>query len=142
MPSSVFKQRYLGSRSIHLAAIVAAALSAQQLAPTVALAGPFVEPPVFASSNGVLDLLMVALPLPVTSLTYVPPNNAPRKARDQPRISLRSARSPCTRASPVASARQASRPFQPSRSDAGPVLNVRVKSPRESTVSVPVPGTP
>ena len=77
MPSSVFKQRYLGSRSIHLAAIVAAALSAQQLAPTVALAGPFVEPPVFASSNGVLDLLMVALPLPVTSLNYVPPNNAP-----------------------------------------------------------------
>jgi L-ascorbate oxidase len=77
MPSSVFKQRYLGSRSIHRAAIVAAALSAQNVAPNVALAGPFVEPPVFASSNGVLDLLMVAMPLPVTSLTYVPPNNAP-----------------------------------------------------------------
>ncbi len=77
MPSSVFEQRYLGSRSIHLAAIVAAALSAQNLAPSVALAGPFVEPPVFVSSNGVLDLLMVALPLPVTSLTYVPPYNLP-----------------------------------------------------------------
>ena len=44
---------------------------------SVALAGPFVEPPVFVSSNGVLDLLMVALPLPVTSLTYVPPYNLP-----------------------------------------------------------------
>jgi FtsP/CotA-like multicopper oxidase with cupredoxin domain len=72
MPSRVSKQRYLGSRSIHFAAIVAASLSATSLA----RAADFVEPPVFASSNGVLDLLMVALPLPVPSLTYVPPNNA------------------------------------------------------------------
>src|ERR1700760_3959747 len=75
MPSSVLKQRYL--RSMLHAAIVTAALSAPTLAPGVALAAPFVEPPVFTSSNGVLDLLMVALPLPVTSLIYVPPYNAP-----------------------------------------------------------------
>ena len=75
--SSSVSQVHRDSRSIRLAAIVAAALSAPNLAPNAALAGPFVEPPVFASSNGVLDLLMVALPLPVTSLTYVPPNNAP-----------------------------------------------------------------
>jgi L-ascorbate oxidase len=70
MPSSVFMQRCL--RSTGCAAIVAAAL----LATGTARAGDFVEPPVFASSNGVLDLLMVARPLPVPSLTYVPPNNA------------------------------------------------------------------
>jgi L-ascorbate oxidase len=58
-------------------AIVAAALSVPALAPSPVLAGPFIEPPVFTSANGVLDLLMVALPLPVTSLIYVPPYNAP-----------------------------------------------------------------
>jgi L-ascorbate oxidase len=72
MPFRVFKQRSLGFRSTRIAAIVAASLSVTSLA----RAGDFVEPPVFTSSNGVLDLLMVALPLPVPSLTYVPPNNA------------------------------------------------------------------
>jgi L-ascorbate oxidase len=69
----VSQPRSLAFRSVHFVAFVAASLCA----PSLAQAGDFVEPPVFASSNGTLDLLMVALPLPVPSLTYVPPNNAP-----------------------------------------------------------------
>jgi FtsP/CotA-like multicopper oxidase with cupredoxin domain len=42
--------------------------------PSVALATNFVEPPVFASSHGVLDLLIVVLPQPVPSISYVPPS--------------------------------------------------------------------
>jgi hypothetical protein len=38
--------------------------------------GDFVGPPVFTSSNGVLNLLMVAPPPSVPGLIYVPPNNA------------------------------------------------------------------
>ena len=47
------------------------------LASTAALAGDFVEPPVFASSNGVLDLLMIAQTQPVPSITYTPPDGSP-----------------------------------------------------------------
>jgi L-ascorbate oxidase len=52
------------------AAIVAAFLCG----PSVAAATNFVEPPVFASSRGVLDLLIVVLPQPVPSISYVPPS--------------------------------------------------------------------
>ena len=41
---------------------------------TSARAGNFIEPAVFASSNGVLDLLMIAQPQPVPSISYVPPD--------------------------------------------------------------------
>ncbi len=40
-----------------------------------ALAAEFVDPPVFASQNGVLDLLMIAMPQPIPTITYVPPDN-------------------------------------------------------------------
>ena len=40
-----------------------------------ALAGNFVEPAVFASSNGLLDLLMIAQPQPVPSIVYLPPDS-------------------------------------------------------------------
>ena len=53
-----------------LAAIVAALLCASN----VARSGDFVEPPVFASSHGVLDLLMIAMPQPVPSISYLPPS--------------------------------------------------------------------
>ena len=52
------------------AAIVAAFLSGS----SVAVATNYVEPPVFASSHGVLDLLIVVLPQPVPSISYVPPS--------------------------------------------------------------------
>jgi FtsP/CotA-like multicopper oxidase with cupredoxin domain len=42
--------------------------------PTAAFAGDFVEPQVFASSNGVLDLLMIAKPQAVPSISYFVPN--------------------------------------------------------------------
>jgi L-ascorbate oxidase len=44
---------------------------------TTALAGDFVEPAVFASHDGVLDLLMIAKPKPVPSLSFVPPEGPP-----------------------------------------------------------------
>jgi len=39
---------------------------------TAAIAGPFVEPPVFASVNGVLDLLMIAKPVAIPSISFTP----------------------------------------------------------------------
>jgi L-ascorbate oxidase len=54
-----------------MAAVIAAALAGS----SAALATNFVEPPVFASSHGVLDLLIVALPLPVPSISYVSPSS-------------------------------------------------------------------
>jgi L-ascorbate oxidase len=44
---------------------------------TTALAGDFVEPALFASHDGVLDLLMIAKPKPVPSLSFVPPEGPP-----------------------------------------------------------------
>jgi L-ascorbate oxidase len=55
---------------MRLAAFVAALLCGQ----SVARAGDFVEPPVFASVHGVLDLLMIAMPQPVPSLSFLPPS--------------------------------------------------------------------
>jgi L-ascorbate oxidase len=69
MPFMFSKRQYTDGRSIHPVAAVAALLAAS----SVALAGTFVEPPVFASSHGVLDLLIVVLPQPVPSISYVPP---------------------------------------------------------------------
>jgi hypothetical protein len=62
--------RYARLPWIRPAAMVAALLCG----PSVALATNFVEPPVFASSHGVLDLLIVVLPQPVPSISYVPPS--------------------------------------------------------------------
>jgi hypothetical protein len=47
------------------------------LGSTAAFAGAFVEPSVFASSHGELDLLMIAQPQPVPSITYNPPDSSP-----------------------------------------------------------------
>jgi L-ascorbate oxidase len=69
MPFIFPKLRCAGHPSIRSTAMVASLLWASG----VALAGPFVEPPVFASSRGVLDLLIVVLPQPVPSISYVPP---------------------------------------------------------------------
>jgi FtsP/CotA-like multicopper oxidase with cupredoxin domain len=55
-------------------AIRVAAMFAFLAMPNVAVAVDFVEPPVFASSRGVLDLLIVVLPQPVPSINYVPPS--------------------------------------------------------------------
>ena len=43
---------------------------------SAAVAGNFVEPPVLASSHGVLDLLMIAQPQPVPSIAYTPPGGS------------------------------------------------------------------
>jgi len=41
---------------------------------TAAIAGTFVDPPTFASANGVLDLLMIAKPAPIPSISFTPPH--------------------------------------------------------------------
>ena len=56
---------------------MAIATTALLFGATAALAGDFVEPQVFASSNGVLDLLMIAQAQPVPSITYSPPDGNP-----------------------------------------------------------------
>ena len=78
--------RYARLPSIRPAAMVAALLCG----PSVALATNFVEPPVFASSHGVLDLLIVVLPQPVPSISYVPPSG--RRSSIRPAGSIKSAR--------------------------------------------------
>jgi L-ascorbate oxidase len=54
-----------------LAPLSLAALLA--LSAEVALGAAFVEPAVFASSNGVLDLLMIARPKPIEAILFTPP---------------------------------------------------------------------
>jgi FtsP/CotA-like multicopper oxidase with cupredoxin domain len=51
----------------------AAAVAAVLFGPNIAPAADFVDPPVFASAHGVLDLLMIAMPQPVPSLSFQPP---------------------------------------------------------------------
>jgi hypothetical protein len=70
MPSIFPKRRGDNHRSIRAAVSAAAALLC---ASSVALGGNFVEPPVFASLHGVLDILIVVLPQPVPSIAYMPP---------------------------------------------------------------------
>ena len=41
----------------------------------MALAEPLVEPPVFASQNGVLDIMMVAMPQPIPTISFAPPGS-------------------------------------------------------------------
>ncbi|MGZ3284068.1 MAG: multicopper oxidase domain-containing protein, partial [Xanthobacteraceae bacterium] len=40
-----------------------------------AIADNLVDPPVFASQNGVLDIMMVAMPQPIAGISFTPPNN-------------------------------------------------------------------
>jgi len=61
----------LGSfSSVRAALRLALALAALIAASATARAADFVEPPVFASSNGELDLLMIATPAPVPSISF------------------------------------------------------------------------
>ena len=50
---------------------VAAALIAATMCGTAG-AARFLEPPVFSSKNGVLDILMIARPKPVTAIKFRP----------------------------------------------------------------------
>ena len=51
----------------------AAALAVALCGPTAAFAADFVEPPVFASAHGVLDLLMIARAAPVPGISFAAP---------------------------------------------------------------------
>jgi L-ascorbate oxidase len=55
----------------------AAALIGLTIAASAAFAAGFVEPTVISSSNGVLDLLMIARAKPVSTITYTPPGGSP-----------------------------------------------------------------
>ena len=52
---------------------IAAILAGLWCGSTAAIAGNFVEPPIFASAKGVLDLLMIAKPAPIPSVSFTPP---------------------------------------------------------------------
>ena len=41
-----------------------------------ALAAEFVDPPVFASRNGVLDIIMIAKPQPIPTISFTPPGGS------------------------------------------------------------------
>lgn len=41
-----------------------------------AAAAPLADPPVFASQNGVLDIMMVAMPQPIAGIAFTPPNSS------------------------------------------------------------------
>jgi hypothetical protein len=69
-PSQADMRQIRHRRRLGMATVAAALL----LSPTAAPAGDFVEPPVFASANGLLDLLMIAQAQPVPSITYTPPD--------------------------------------------------------------------
>jgi FtsP/CotA-like multicopper oxidase with cupredoxin domain len=53
---------------------IASILSCLYCGSTAAIAGNFVEPPVFASANGVLALLMIAKPAPIPTISFSPPD--------------------------------------------------------------------
>ena len=38
-------------------------------------AATFVDPPVFTSQNGVLDIMMVAIPQPIPTISFTPPSS-------------------------------------------------------------------
>lgn len=61
-------------RSLSLGRLAAAfALAAAAAGANTAFAEDFTEPAVFASRNGTLDLLMIAKPRPIPSISFVPP---------------------------------------------------------------------
>jgi hypothetical protein len=61
MSNKIIIRKKINSR-VGIAAILAAILAGLWYGSTAAIAGNFVEPPVFASAKGVLDLLMIATP--------------------------------------------------------------------------------
>src|SRR5262249_38778718 len=54
---------------------VSVAIAALAVASGVAGAATLVEPPVFASQNGVLDIMMVAIPQPIPTISFTPPHS-------------------------------------------------------------------
>ena len=64
----------LRKRFIQSLGSTAAVLVGLTCAAPIAVAGALVEPPVFASSHGVLDLLMIARPKPVSTLAVASPD--------------------------------------------------------------------
>jgi FtsP/CotA-like multicopper oxidase with cupredoxin domain len=72
MPEQCDRRQIQKVRRICAASVVATML----FGATATFAGNFVEPQVFASSQGLLDLLMIALPQPVPSISYFPPNSS------------------------------------------------------------------
>lgn len=60
-------------KRLRASSIGVAALACQ---PALAIAGDFAEPPVFASANGLLDILMIARPQQIPSISFTPPGAA------------------------------------------------------------------
>jgi L-ascorbate oxidase len=54
----------------------AAVVAASWAGVATAAAGTLVDPPVFSSQNGVLDIMMVAMPQPIAGILFTPPNSS------------------------------------------------------------------
>jgi len=68
MPNKIVIRKKINSRS-NLATI----LVSFWFGSNAAIAGAFVDPPIFASANGLLDLLMIAKPVTIPSISFTPP---------------------------------------------------------------------
>ena len=72
---SVYSAREFPIRQwIAAASIIAANISlALCVGAAPAAADTLVDPPVFASQNGALDIMMVAIPQPIPTISFTPP---------------------------------------------------------------------
>jgi hypothetical protein len=68
-PREVSMRQWIGAAGTITALWAAAGIG-------MAAAATLVDPPVFASQNGVLDIMMVAMPQPIPSISYTPPGSS------------------------------------------------------------------
>jgi len=71
----MFSRQSSHRTSMHRWTVAAGVAAAVAGAGGAALAGNFVEPPVFASQNGVLDILMIARAKPIPTISFTPPHS-------------------------------------------------------------------
>ncbi len=72
MPSEHTAHEFSMRRWISAAGLIAAAWAGAG----TAAAAPLIDPPVLASENSVLDIMMVAMPEPIAGIAFTPPNSS------------------------------------------------------------------
>jgi L-ascorbate oxidase len=72
----MFTKRVIASRSCWRWGAVIALIAASASHSPAASAADFVDPPVFASTNGVLDIMMIAKAKPIEEIAFTPPGHA------------------------------------------------------------------
>jgi hypothetical protein len=66
---------FLREFSLHRWIAAAGLFAALSISGGTAAADNLADPPVFTSQNGVLDIMMVAMPQPIASISFTPPNS-------------------------------------------------------------------